>query len=390
MILIKVHCANSKHGCQWVGELGKLENHLNSNPSQNQQLEGCQFTTVQCFHCFKHFQRSAIAIHQNNQCLKRPFACEYCKDHNSTYVDVTTNHWPVCGSYPVQCPNKCSDETMERQNLESHIANDCPLTVVDCDFKGVGCEVRLPRKDLATHLNESLVVHVSLQTKRLMDIEKENKQLKQQVHLLMDLENENKELKQKVEKLTEDIKDIKVQHVSQSLDHSMISGLQKEAEKLKKDLNAYEIGTPLCPVEIMMTNFEEHKDGEDWYSPPFYTWPKEYKMCLWVRAGGYGIGANTHVSVFFMLMKGEYDDQLKWPFRGKFTIQLLSQNGDENHRTKTVTFDADTPDKYCNRVVDRERCKHGGWGYPRFIAHTELKPRYLQNDRLKFFVKVED
>ena len=397
----QVHCTNKKLDCQWVGELGELENHLNSNPPQD-KLEGCQFTRVRCLHCLQPIQRSDVAVHQNDQCQTRPFACEYCKDHDSTYEDVTTNHWPVCGGYPVLCPNKCIDETMERQNLESHIANDCPLTVVDCDFKGVGCEVRLPRKDLATHLKESFAVHVSLQTKQLMDVKKENKQLKQQVHLLMegltphmstqskrlvDLENENKELKQKVEKLTEDIK---AHYISQSLDHSTISGLQKEAEKLKKDLNAYEIDTPLCPVEIIMKKFEEHKkDGEDWHSPPFYTHPKGYKMCLRVYAGGNGNGANTHVSVYFTLMKGEYDDQLKWPFQGKFTIQLLSQNGDENHRSGTVTFDADTPDIYCNRVVDGERCQYG-WGRPTFIAHTKLKPRYLQNDCLKFYIKVED
>ena len=109
-------------------------------------------------------------------------------------------------------------------------------------------------------------------------------------------------------------------------------------------------------------------------------------MCLRVFAGGNGDGANTHVSVFVGLMKGEYDDQLEWPFRGKFTIQLLSQNEDENHYTLTVTFDTDTPDEYCNRVVDRER----GWGKPTFIAHTKLKPRYLQNDCLKFYIQVED
>ena len=68
-------------------------------------------------------------------------------------------------------------------------------------------------------------------------------------------------------------------------------------------------------------------------------------MFLRVYAGGNGDGANTHVSVFFTLMKGEYDNQLEWPFQGEFTIQLLSQNGDENHHTHTVAFGTDTPDK---------------------------------------------
>ena len=128
----RVHCTNKKQGCQWVGELGGLENHLNSTLSHDKQLEGCQFTEVQCLHCAKPFQRSNVEVHQNDQCLKRPFSCEYCKDRDSTYEDVTTNHWPVCGSYPVQCPNNCSSETIKRQDLDSHVASDCPLTIIDC------------------------------------------------------------------------------------------------------------------------------------------------------------------------------------------------------------------------------------------------------------------
>ena len=355
----QVHCTNKKLDCQWVGELGELENHLNSNPPLDKQLEGCQLTQVQCLHCFQPIQRSDIGVHQNDQCLKRPFACEYCKDHDSTYEDVTTKHWPVCGSYPVQCPNECSDETMERQSLNSHIANDCPLAVVDCDFKGVGCEVRLPRKDLATHLSDGLVAHVSLQTKQLMSLKEENKQLKmlQVAKQLVDLKEENGQLKSQVATLT-------------------------------KELWEYRTGTLLCPVELTMENFEQHKnDCDEWYSPPFYTHPKGYKMCLLVFAGGHSGGKDTHISVYIKLMKGVYDDQLKWPFRGKFTIQPLSQNGDEKHLTNVV-FDDTVSKSASSQVVDRERSMHGR-GRSRFIPHAQLK-LYLQNDCLNFYVNKVD
>ena len=355
----KVHCTNKKQGCQWVGELGGLENHLNSNPSQDKQLEGCQFTEVHCLHCTELYQCSNVEVHQNDECIKRPFSCEYCKNHNSTFEDVTTNHWPVCGSYPVQCPNKCSSETIERRNIDSHVTKVCPLTIVDCDFKYVGCEVRLLRKDLPTHLTESLVPHVSLQTNQLMDLEKKNKRFEQQVEKLMEDHNLYIDTSQ-----------------------SMIGKLQQQVEKLTRDLNVYEIGIPLCPVEITMTDFEQHK--KQWYSPSFYTHPKGYKLSLCVVAEGHGTGANTHVSVYLYLMKGEYDKQLKWPLRGKFIFELLSQDGDGRH-SMALNFD-NAPDANRNRVVDRERAKEG-WGFPTFIPHAELKPTYLQNDCLKFCIK---
>ncbi|XP_062979575.1 TNF receptor-associated factor 1-like [Elgaria multicarinata webbii] len=61
------------------------------------------------------------------------------------------------------------------------------------------------------------------------------------------------------------------------------------------------------------------------YSPPFYTCRYGYKLCLKLFLNGDGMGAGTHLSVFLVLMKGEYDFQLKWPFRHKVTFTLLDQ-----------------------------------------------------------------
>ena len=43
-----------------------------------------------------------------------------------------------------------------------------------------------------------------------------------------------------------------------------------------------------------------------------------------VCANGYGRAKGTHVSVFYTLMAGEYDDQLEWPFVGKIDIEILN------------------------------------------------------------------
>ena len=48
------------------------------------------------------------------------------------------------------------------------------------------------------------------------------------------------------------------------------------------------------------------------YSPPFYTGRNGYKMCVRAYLNGDGIGYNTHLSIFFVLMKG-------------ISYQLLSQ-----------------------------------------------------------------
>ena len=46
-----------------------------------------------------------------------------------------------------------------------------------------------------------------------------------------------------------------------------------------------------------MTQYSTCKKNKDeWYSPPFYTGPGGYKMCINVVPKGWGIG--THVSVY--------------------------------------------------------------------------------------------
>ena len=152
----------------------------------------------------------------------------------------------------------------------------------------------------------------------------------------------------------------------------------------------------VLPTSRTMTCLEQHKiDSDQWYSRPFYTHPQGYKMCLNVDANGYGEGKGTHVSVFVYLMRGEFDNHLKWPFRGHVTVAMLNQREDNDHSTETITSTDKTNNEAIGRVTERERAPRG-WGYATFIAHPELNYnptkncQYLKYDCLRFrIVKVE-
>lgn len=51
--------------------------------------------------------------------------------------------------------------------------------------------------------------------------------------------------------------------------------------------------------------------------PAFYTSRYGYKMCLRVYLNGDGTGRGTHLSLFFVVMKGPNDALLRWPFNQK-------------------------------------------------------------------------
>ena len=53
----KVRCSHQKDGCEWTGELGQLDVHLNKDPPPEKQLEGCQFAKIDCLYCEEKKQR---------------------------------------------------------------------------------------------------------------------------------------------------------------------------------------------------------------------------------------------------------------------------------------------------------------------------------------------
>ena len=48
-------------------------------------------------------------------------------------------------------------------------------------------------------------------------------------------------------------------------------------------------------------------------------------MCVRVYLDGDGIGRGTHLSVVLVLMHGEYDTLLQWPFRQQVTVTLQGE-----------------------------------------------------------------
>ena len=142
------------------------------------------------------------------------------------------------------------------------------------------------------------------------------------------------------------------------------------------------------PPVFTMPNFKQHKiDRDRWFSPPFYSHIGGYKMYISVYANGFGEGEDSHLSVYLCMMKGEHDDNLKWPFHGEVSVQLLNQQN-ANHYEVEEDYSADDIMRFVDRVKGVKQ-PEPGWGYDEFIPHEKLTCNpgsYLMNDCLKFQV----
>ena len=336
---LKVRCSHQKDGCEWTGELGQLDEHLNTDPLPEKQLNGCSFVEINCLYkCGDELQRRDIQNHQTDRCPKRPFNCEHCHNYESTVDDVTNNHWPVCGSFPVPCPNQCGS-TIQRQNIDSHVADECPLTTINCDFHHVGCAVKLSRQDMLEHLRENLPTHVSLLA---------SSHVKQQ----------------------DDLAEQKAINIKQ----------QAQINKQHEEIRALRMQVVSLPV-LAMTNYRQHKTNKvRWYSLPVYTHHQGYKICLGVNIVEGFVSTQVYIKVHVFFMRGEFDDSLKWPFQGEISIQLLDQvNGEQNAKFE-MNYDRSTIIKACSRVTKGERATDGQAINKCFLSET----KYLQNDTLFF------
>ena len=65
------------------------------------------------------------------------------------------------------------------------------------------------------------------------------------------------------------------------------------------------------------------------HSAPCYTKQYEYKHCTRLYLQGDGMGRSTHVSLFFVLMKSEYDQLLTWPMHKRITFELINHEKEE-------------------------------------------------------------
>ena len=129
----------------------------------------------------------------------------------------------------------------------------------------------------------------------------------------------------------------------------------------------------------------KHGEKTSILSDPFYRYA--YKCRLVLDPNGYGMGENTHLSIFLFVMKSEYDAILSWPLNTTITFRLIDQQEDANDRENIVKS---------LRIAKHLRCfarpmtdGYKGRGLTTFVLHKKLKERrYILNDSILIQVQL--
>ena len=159
-----VYCPHKDKGCEWTGELGQLEKHLNRQESAattEELMKGCQFQVIQCGVC------------QSHQC--------------------------------------------ERRLLSDHISSGCPDVLIECEYHYTGCEFKKPQREMEVHMRDSVTIHLSLVSKstrnslfqkdrEIEELKAELRQLKTDLQQQKDTNNtQTQEVRQQYNELSQEV-----------------------------------------------------------------------------------------------------------------------------------------------------------------------------------------
>ena len=340
----KVKCPQKGRGCKWQGDLGDAEEHANRD---------CDYHIVKCKYCDMKIDRQQWAEHTQKECRQRMYKCPHCSEEGIKVENITT-HFTKCEELPLPCPSGCGHCWLVRRDMAQHLSTDCPDELVPCMFAIGGCQQIVKRKDLQEHLQDK---DLHLNTVLMSYIS--------QSSLLRD-----------------------VVHAVKYGNHDRI-----QASLLPLPFCPWLLSTPTSyprpPWVFKMKGFQERKEkNEVWFSDPVYSHFGGYKMCLNVYANGLSDGKSNYVSVYVSLMRGDNDDNLKWPFKGTIKVSLLNQLEDGQHYTKQLWLPNERiPDSCRGRVTGR--AVGSGLGYDKFISHNYrggINCQYLKDNTLFFRV----
>ncbi|CAF1098343.1 unnamed protein product [Adineta steineri] len=346
--------------CEWKGVLQHYQEHLD------------QFhPTPKCQYCNQQFDsHNKLNEHQLSQCRKVTVDC-LLKDFGCS-EQIT--HDTKEAHYLTQLHQ---DAILNATNLIKSQLND---TQMDIDPSQTTTTVTNPTIDHLQDVHEVVnVLSNGLETLNDDNQHLNNESLRVQIQLQTLTENTS-QVKQSIDETTTFLSGVKQNQDILSQDALSIK------EKIDDLQNVSYDGTFIWKITNVKEKIGDARSERQSsvYSPPFYSSPTGYKMRLRLYLFGDGNARRTHMSLFFVLMRGVNDAILKFPFNYKVSFCLYDQSGEEKH-----VIDSFRPDIKSNSFQRPRSDMNIASGIPKFILLSMLEEensRYVRDDTM--FIKV--
>uniref|UniRef100_A0A4W3J2P4 TNF receptor-associated factor n=1 Tax=Callorhinchus milii TaxID=7868 RepID=A0A4W3J2P4_CALMI len=384
-------CINQ--GCSWKGTVRQYETTHEGR---------CEFMQVHCEACRSLVRQVDLARHLERECLERSLNCKFCK--SSFHYKEIKAHDEICPKFPITC-EWCGKRKIPREKPESvkeagdkvsrMLSSVRELEEILGPFQSLSLGQRardLPGALPVTELEKQFVTgrqKVEEILRRCGTVE-----LK-----IGTFENIVCVLNREVERASVTMTAYDQQH---KLDTEKIEALQAKVRQLERAAALKDLAIAELELQVQVFEYITYDGVFIWkisdfnrrrqeamsgraaaiFSPAFYTSKYGYKMCLRIYLNGDGVGRGSHVSLFFVVMRGNYDALLRWPFKQKVTLMLMDQNNREH------VIDAFRPDVSSSSFQRPVGDMNIASGCPLFCPLTKLESKnsYTRDDTI--FIKA--
>nr|XP_054758396.1 TNF receptor-associated factor 3-like [Lytechinus pictus] len=395
-----IECINKQQGCKALIKRIDLVNHLEKQ---------CDFRKVSCQHCRNQFLARELEEHEKD-CAFTESVTKVLTDKGADEETEAATGKLVTHDLMKTVAIKLEAKIAEVRRMMTEIENQGKVlkslfedsrvsinrnqdALVDVDKsvkqlqkmvltklsklpdmeRSIGAS--LSRTEFETHKDSihEMRDDVDRQNTRLSTLEEQSKS-----GVLGSTEGVPKHLKDKIANNTE-----RVQYFDEQISMYSMRLAEHELRFQFQETASYD-GTLIWKIKEFARRKRDADNGKtlSLYSQPFYTSRFGYKMCARIYLNGDGIGKGTHVSLFFVVMKGDYDALIPWPFSQKVTLMLLDQETGRRHLS-----DSFRPDPTSTSFQRPSTNMNIASGCPLFVSQSVLKdPAYVKEDTI--FIKV--
>lgn len=430
-----IECLNKRYGCSKQAALVDMQYHMANE---------CDFRLVQCQYCLQQITMKHQNFHVQEECPNVQLTCPYDCRSDPMIREQLNKHKQECVYKPKECKFKAigCEFVGTEESVAYHMLNELNLHLEKITVYTSNMELQ----SLTTRRQLQEVTDERNQLQRQMEaLSRDNAIMQSQIEKL---NKDNKDLKLKMVNLTERVlhlekqsetvakkdvvdrhdRDVRTMQTSLTQVRAQVVQLERQSviggggsadgasvTELKRRIGIHD--TQFAQIDVQMAELDlrfqiletASYDGtlmwklRDYsrrkqdaiagrtlslYSQPFYSHRYGYKMCARVYLNGDGMGKGSHLSLFFVVMRGEYDSLLPWPFQQKVTMTLLDQDSGQ-----TPLSDSFKPDPTSSSFQKPTTDMNIASGCPLFVSHTVLEtPKFIKDDTLmiKFLVDLSN
>ncbi|KAF6039384.1 TRAF3 [Bugula neritina] len=436
----KCFCENQEYGCCENPPWKKLKEHqaicvfvpdrcpnqgcykLFAKKDLQRHTAECEFGIVKCNFCQQSFKQKDMEEHLG-ECDYADSECTICgtkfekrKQYVSTDSPPKTN--PECLRTAGKCYyfEYCHFESDKLNELKAHLKSTTSkhleaLTVRVHELENVSTKSKdMYTNDVKKAVNskvkplEKVTAEIAMKVKKLTDkvaqSETSGEHLVNAMRTVSHSSQQIETVQSKVSVIERQIKDSglapNTAYVSDRVTviDSHSQNIRRHTDsigELDKRVKNVELGSHDGVLVWKINDYKRRKSDAvrgrqmSIYSHPFYTSRHGYKMCCRAYLNGDGLGRAKCLSLFFVLMRGEYDELLHFPFKQRVTFSLLCPSNPSLSKHETFLPD---PDSSSFRRPQTEM--NIASGCPQFALHADVESsNFLINDCIYVRVRVE-